>query len=162
MDRNGKLFGKISIFDVIVAVLIITVCTGVFYKSRSEKTNVEGGQKTIHYTVRIPNVRWFTLQYYQEGLRCFDTKTGEEIGKIVGVRSEPYTDHYLDMQGNVVLAEVPETIKIEVDIETPGLETDKGYFARGAYELKAGSEVYLTTKYVDVMGFMENVEAKAE
>ena len=157
MDNNGKLFGKISIFDIIILLLIIVVSAGTFYKFRSEQTNVEGGQKTLVYTVRIPNVRWFTLQYYEVGQRCFDTRSGEEIGRIVAVRSEPFWDVYQDMRGNALLVEVPDKINIEIDVKTTGLETDRGYYASGTYELKAGSDIFLTTKYVDVSAVIDRI-----
>ena len=160
MDKNGKLFGKVSIFDIIIILLVIVLGLGTGYKFRSEKTNMEGGQKSLVYTVRIPNVRWFTLQYYEVGQLCFDTKTGEEIGRIVAVRSEPFMDIYQDLRGNALLVEVPDRIKIEIDVETPGLETDRGYYASGTYELKAGSDIFLSTKYVDVSAVVEHVEAK--
>ena len=160
MDKNGKLFGKISIFDIIILLLVVVVGMGTFYKFRSEQTNVEGGQKPLVYTVRIPNVRWFTLKYYEEGQRCFDTKSNEEIGQIVAIRSEPFYDIYQDMRGNALLLQIPDKIKIEIDVETLGLETDRGYYASGTYELKAGSDIFLSTKYVDVSAVVEHVEAK--
>jgi len=160
MDKNRKLFGRISIFDVIILLLVIVVGAGTFYKFRSEQTNVEGGQKPIVYTVRIPNVRWFTLDYYEVGQRCFATRTGEEIGRIVDVRSEPFLMVQQDMRGNALLVEVPDKIMIEIDVETLGLETDRGYYASGTFELKAGSEILLTTKYVDVTAVVGHVEVK--
>ena len=160
MDKNGKLFGKISIFDIIILLLVLAVGSGTLYKFRSDQANVEGGQKPIVYTVRIPNVREFTLKYYESGQRCFDTKSGEEIGKIVAVRSEPFWDIYQDMRGNVLFVEIPDKIKIEIDVETLGLETDRGYYASGTYELKAGSDIFLSTKYVDVSAVIEHVWVK--
>jgi len=160
MFKNGKLFGKISIFDIIIVMLVIVLGLGTGYKFRSERTNMEGGQKALIYTVGIPNVRWFTLQYYEVGQRCFDTKSSEEIGRIVAVRSEPFVDIYQDLRGNALLVEVPDRIKIEIDIETIGLETARGYYASGTYELKAGSDIFLSTKYVDVSAVVENVGVK--
>ena len=160
MKNNGKVFWKISIFDIIILLLALAVSAGTFYKFRSDRTNVEGGQKTLVYTVRIPNVRDFTLQYYEVGQRCFDTKSGEEIGKIVAVRHEPFWDVYQDMRGNALLVEIPDKIKIEIDVETLGLETDRGYYASGTYELKAGSDIFLSTKYVDVSAVVEHVGAR--
>ena len=160
MDQNKKLFKKLSIFDIIVALLIVVVGAGTAYKFRSEQTNVEGGQKMLEYTVRVSNVRDFTLPYYQVGQRCFDSRTGEEIGKIIAVRSEPFTDIFQDNRGNAVLLEIPEKLRIEVDIETLGLETDRGYYAGGTYELKAGSEVHLSAKYIHVVSIVDSIRVR--
>ena len=158
--NNGKIFGKVSIFDLIVVLVVIAVGMGAVYKFTSEQTNVEGGQKMLLYTVHVTNVREFTLDYYQQGQRCFDSVSGEDLGRIVGVRSEPFMDVFQDLLGNALLVEVPGRFKIEIDVETMGLETDKGFYAAGTYELKAGSEIFFGTKYVDVMAIVDRVAAK--
>ncbi|MCL2699711.1 MAG: DUF4330 domain-containing protein [Defluviitaleaceae bacterium] len=160
MDKNGKIFGKVSIFDLIIILLIIVVGFGSVYKFTSERTNVEGGQRPLVYTIGIPNVRDFTLQYYQVGLRCFCSRTGEELGTITAVRSEPFMDVQPDLRGNALLVEVPGRIKIELDLETMGLETDRGFYAAGTFEIRAGSEIMFHTKYVDVTGVVERVSVK--
>jgi len=160
MDKNGKLFGRLSVFDIAVVIILIVVAAGTFYKFHSKLTNVSGGQKTLAYTVTISGVRDFTLPYFKTGLACFDTKTGEQIGTIVAVSSEPFKDTYADINGVPQTLEVPNEIKITLDIETPGLETDAGFFANGTYELKAGSTVGMTTKYSSVAMFIESVKSK--
>lgn len=157
MDKNGKLFGKISILDILVLLLVLGVGAGTVYKYTSSRTVALGGNTKIEYTTVITGVRTFTLENYKVGLKCFDTKTGESIGTITDVRSEPLRETMEMPTGELVLAERSDVIKIYLDIEATGVETDQAYLINGTYEVKAGSELALTTKYVDAASVVESV-----
>ncbi|MDR2903010.1 MAG: DUF4330 domain-containing protein [Clostridiales bacterium] len=161
MDNNGKLFGKVSIIDLFAVILLIAAIGAGAYKVLSPSTAVSAGEKQLAYTLKINGVRDFTYEYYEEGHFCFDKKTNEPVGEIVGVRQEPYRERVVLLDGTVVYAEKPGVITIYVDIATKGTETDAAFFAGGTYELKAGSELNLRTKYVDVMGIIDSVSAGA-
>ncbi len=162
MDKNGKLFGKISVVDIIAVLIIVGVVAGTIYKFVSPYTRIDTGQKTIAYTLKINGVRDFTYEYYtkEENIKCFDKKTGEFIGVIKGVRQEPFYDTVMRTDGGIANAEMPGVIIVYLDIEVEGVETENAYFARGTYEIKAGSEVPLNTKYVDVITTVDAISVK--
>ncbi len=159
LDKNGKIFGKISIIDIFAIIIIVGVIAGTAYKFYSPNTSVDSGKKTLTYTLKINGVRDFTYDYYEDMLNCFDNKTNEYIGSIVGKRVEPYKERAILLDGTVVEKEKPNVVVIYLDIETPGTETNAAYFANGTYELKAGSEITMRTKYVEVVGTVDNVSA---
>jgi disulfide oxidoreductase YuzD len=159
MDKNGKLFGKLSIIDLFAVIILIGAVAVTCYKIYSPSTSVNAGEKKLTYTLKISGVRDFTYEYYDIGHRCFDKKTDEFVGEIVGIREEPYRERVVLLDGSVVYAEKPGVITVYLEIETAGTETDAAFFAGGTYELKAGSELNLRTKYVDVMGIIDNVYA---
>ena len=159
MDKNGKLFGKISILDIFVLVLIIGVAVGTVYRYTASDTTVFGGNATIQYTARISGVRTFTVGNYQVGLQCFDAKTSESIGVIRDVRVEPISEVMETLTGRLVLAERDDIVRIYLDIEATGIETEQAYLVNGNYEIKAGSELLLATKYVDVSTTIDSVTA---
>ncbi len=148
-----------NIIDVFVLVLIIGVALGTAYKFTSPAASVSGGQKTINYRVMIKDVRDFSGKYYEEGQEAFDSKTGTSIGVIKKVEILPYED-VLDMaDGSVISAEVPGKIKIYLDLEATGLETDQSFLIGGTYELKTGAGIFIMTKYVDVTGVVDSIES---
>lgn len=162
IDKNGKLFGKISIIDLFVILAIVGLILGTIYKFTSSKTDVGTEDSLITYTLKIHGVSEHTVKYYQEeGLLCFDKKMSptNPIGTIIKAWSEPYKEVADTNSGIVERKEVPGRITIYIEVETQGLETDTGYFAGGTYELKAGSEVFLVTKYADAIATVEKINS---
>lgn len=152
IDKKGKIFGKISIIDFMVAFIIITVVVGIVYRFGSPVTaSITGGNSTIKYTLQIEDVRYFSADYYEEGLNVYDSNTGNFIGVIKGVRTEPFYGTIEMKDGTMVMAEKTERIKLLIDIEASGVITDKSYLVGGTYEVKVGGGAYISTKYVDVI-----------
>jgi hypothetical protein len=147
---------RISVIDVIAAVVVLGLIAGAVYRFWPGR-GVSAAGGALKYTLKINGVRDFTYQYYQEGQLCRDQNTGQEIGRITGVRSAPYAEEGLKTDGTVVAPEKPGIIVIYVDIESPGAETAEAYFAGGTYEIKVGSEIHLITKYIDVTGTVSSV-----
>lgn len=154
MDKNGKLFGKISIIDVFVLLIIIGIVIGTVYRFSSGNIFDSIAGKTLSYTVRIEGIRDFTYTFYEQGIGkpCSDKKTGQSIGTVKAVRQEPFLDEGTLPDGTVVLAEKPSNIVVYVDIQANGSQTEEAYFANGTYEIKVGSEINLNTKYTDALG----------
>ena len=160
MDKNGKLFGKISILDLFVVVLILGVIVGTTYRyTSSETAETLRGNTTIQYNLRISGVRDFTLENYHIGLECFDTATNESLGVITAIRVEPLREIMETLSGELAWAERTDVIDIFLDIEATGIETEQSYLLNGTYELKAGSEILMSTKYIYVMTTVESITA---
>ena len=151
MDKNGKLFGKISIVDLVVLILILAAIAGAVYRFTAPAASLAEGDITLHYTLRIQGVRDFTFQNYQAGLPAFDGLTGQYIGEIVHVRYEPHYQMVTTLDGSVIFAPVPGQIQIFVYIEANGRSTGQIYFAEGTFEVAVGSTVRLRFKYIEVI-----------
>ena len=157
MDKNGKLFGKISILDIFVVLLVIGVVAGTFYRYTSERTNMLFANDTIHYTLRISNVREFSLENYHVGLRAYHHMTNELVGTIVGIRSEPVYDFLENAFGELYLAPRLDIINIYLDLEVVGMETDTAYLINGTHELNIGADMRLRTRYITVTGTIDSI-----
>ena len=157
MDKNGKLFGKVSILDIFVVLLIVGVMAGTFYRYTSERTNMLFSDTTINYTVRISNVREFSLENYHIGLRTYHHMTNEFLGTIVGVRAEPVYDFLETIMGELYLARRPDIINIYLDLEVAGIETPTAYLVSGTHELNVGADLRLRTRYINVTGTVDAI-----
>ena len=150
MDKNGKIAGKISIVDLLVLLMVIAVGLGAAYRFMAPNAQVDPGEATIEYTLRVAQTRDFTLEYYKVGLPVFERTTGLYMGTIVDVRSEPRYAHQSAPDGTVVIAHQPGVIVIHIDILASGRETDNAIFVGGTQEINVGGLVGMRTKYVDV------------
>jgi len=163
MDKNGKVFGKISILDILVLVIIIIAAIAVIYRFSSPGASFNANNTKIRYTLRIDNVRDFTYEYYlkEPDLVCRDKNTGKYIGRIVSVGpKEPFYEAVEDSDGVMRKYEKPGMMSATIEIEADGTVTDTAYYAEATFEIKAGSEIYLCTKYVEVISTVESVWAK--
>lgn len=160
MDKNGKLFGKLSIIDLLVLVVLVGAIIGGVYRFTSSAASVGTDGDLLNYTLKINGVRDFTFDYYEEGLPCYDKKTSQYIGSIKSVRQEPFYEETELADGTIIKAEQPGIIVVYVDLETEYTESESAYYAGGTYEIKAGSKVNLNFKYVDVEATVYNINNK--
>ena len=158
MDKNGKLFGKISIVDLVVLLLIGVLAAGSIYRFTSPATAVDRGNVAVNFTVRIDDVRDFTLANYHEGLRVYDRQAGQFLGHISGLRHAPHYQPVAAFDGTVINAYRPGRLTIYLDITAEGGRTTPGaVYIQGTYELTAGSLIYISTRYVQVSGFIHSI-----
>ena len=108
-SKNGKLFGKISVIDIAVVLLLVVLVVGVALRF----SGGAGGQfvsgNSYECVVKVKNVRDYTVKALEKGGEVYDKTTKEYIGTIVGVTSEPAAeplaladglcDHLLYRQG---------------------------------------------------------------
>ena len=160
MDKNGKLFGKISIIDLIVLLLVLVVAVGSVWRFASPAAVLNQSNITVDFTIRIDGVRDFTLVNYREGLRVYNRQAGQFIGHISGIR---YTDHYQPHplpDGTVASVAIPGQITIYMDVTANGRETPTAIYVEGTHEITAGSLIYLNTKYVQVSGAIHSIDIR--
>lgn len=158
IDNKGKLFGKINIFDLAVVILIIVLIIGTIYKFKSPTTAIAGGDKEIEFVIKFENLSDFTEQYYIVGNFVYDENTGQKLGEITNVKSEPYRKELNLAKGGIAFAEVPSKINLYLTVKGIGLETDKSYLIDGTYELKNGAGVQVKTKYTTSSGFVYDIK----
>ena len=157
MDKNGKLFGKISIIDLIVALLIILVAVGTVYRFASPNTAVDRGDARIYFTLRIDGVRDFTAVNYQEGLRVYDRHAGQFIGNINSVRTEPNYQLVALTDGSLIRTIRPGHATIYIEIAANGRLAPNAIYVEGTNEITTGSVMQIATKYVQVLSVVEDI-----
>lgn len=166
MDKNGRLFGKISIIDLFVILLIAGIVAGVIFRFGFSGSVARNNDATIAYTFRIGDgVRDFTLEYYERaiGTTVYERFSGNPIGVITAVRSEQaYSEHILfdpnvpDDERLVIVAR-PGVLIIYIYIETQGFVTERSYFTEESFELRMGGTNHFFFRYVSVQGSITEI-----
>ncbi|MCL2753102.1 MAG: DUF4330 domain-containing protein [Defluviitaleaceae bacterium] len=159
MDKNGKIFGKISIIDLLVILAILAIIGGVAFRFLSPNAAISRGEAVITYTVRIDQVRDFTLVNYTEGLRVYEAVSNQFIGHLDSFRSEPRMQSETLLNGENIEVALPEHSVLYLTIKSYGRQTDQAIFAGGTFEINAGSWINLATRYSQVFGRIISVEA---
>ncbi|NLY44170.1 MAG: DUF4330 domain-containing protein [Clostridiaceae bacterium] len=155
IDEKGKIFGKISIVDIFVILLLLGAVAGTYYKFFMVKGSTSLARfDMLQYQVQIRDIRQSSVDAIEEGADVFDGETGNPLGKIVKKEIFPSMEHMVKADGTSVLAEKPNRYMVIATIEVPGIESPYGYFAYGRSEIKRGSDMKLKTRLI-------SVEAKA-
>lgn len=148
MIKNGKLFGKINLFDAIILFLVIILLfVGALKFITFNKAVDSNSSGKIVYTFIINNVRDYTLNSFVSGDTVFDSLTNVNIGTIVNVESSDAKIIKALSSGKTLVANNPYRKDIILTIETPGSSTNNAFFANRSIELKVGSEKNIETLY---------------
>ena len=67
IDRNGRLFGKISVVDVLVILVVAVMALALYVKGHQTQTSTSTVNSTITYQVQVRGIRTYLAQAVKEG-----------------------------------------------------------------------------------------------
>lgn len=149
INKDGKLFGKISIVDIAVVLIIVILGFGVYSKfSGNVVTNVTSGEN-IECTFLVKNVRSYTADALAKKGPLYDKTSKEFVGDITNVEitDGSYTVNMAD--GTFEQAAPDERYNVYVTVTFSGKVSGNGYYTAANKYLGAGTSVNITTKYAE-------------
>ena len=158
MDKNGKLFGKISIIDAAAILLVIVLASGIGVRYRSRITTAVKSHETFRYVIDVSTVRDYTVDALKKGGNVTDKRSEKVLGKIVDVQVEDTKESATTADGRIIDIEVPDRYTCLVTIEADGKESDESYVLDDSTELAVGRHVELYTQYCKTSGEIKSVE----
>ena len=148
IDKQGKIFGKISIIDIIAVVLIVLAAIGVAMRfGGAETAVVSSSSKTITYTFKAENVRDYTVTALKKGGPVYDSTTKEYMGVIKDAVEVPAVMQIEMADGTYKTVEIPEKYDVTVTVECDGKVSDKGFYTADNKRIAPGSTYLATSKY---------------
>ncbi len=162
INKEGKLFGKISIIDIFVVLAIAVAVFGIYTRFFVGNEKVETASSRIEYKMKIQEVRIGTveaLEDYQGPI--YDSTTKEYLGDIVAVE---YTDAQKAVEtinGRMRKTTVPGKYDVVVTVRTQGNINSSGYYTSTNLTLATGSTFIFTSKAAKTTGrILEVYEVK--
>lgn len=159
IDEKGRLFGKVSVVDILVVLFIVGAVAGAYYKFFiAERGGAAAQFDTLQYQViTVSGVRQPSVDAVKEGAEVFDGETGGYIGKVIQKDISPAKSFIKKTDGTYAEARMPDKFDVIITVEVTGVENDHGFFANGNIEIKRGSDlkfktqmIMLETRVVDV------------
>lgn len=146
MDENGRLFGRISIIDVL-AILVVLFMAVALLISQAQNLSLEE-EETITFQVRVEGMEPHVVDAIHVGDSVYDegySSGGRGIGEITAVEVERdpgtiLTDLFID--GTLAYAEAEDTVNLLVTVEGKGTRDEKGCTLNQVYAL--GYNAYRT------------------
>lgn len=176
MDQKGKLFGKISVIDLLVIVVVLVGIFGscaAYQKVKSGKVLTENKAllkqdntlDELEVTMRLKEVRSMTRDSVHVGDDVYAKDTNKFLGEIIEVKTEPAKRVVTGFDGTAKEAEVPERMDVILTVRVPGKRTDGGYFTGNNIHLVYDSAFEIKTPTIQTTPVIEGirtVEKEAE
>lgn len=159
-NSKGKLFGKVSIIDILVIIVIVVAAVGAYF--RFQGNNVVAGNKTseFYYSISINEIRETNKNYLEKSVGTdfrLDGKISSSMGTLQNVVVTDATTPIEMADGTIVNAAVPEKYNVKLTFKVSGTEDAFGYYTPELHEICAGKEYSITNLYCSVIGFVDKV-----
>ena len=148
IDKNGRLFGVVSIIDLVIILVILILAVGVYVKFFVlDKTSVVTEQQTITYTLFAQNVREETMDCIQTGDILYHSDSGILLGTITNIQVKDAVATLQMLDGTNKEVPVEDRYDMYLTMETKCTKQDGRVFINKTYELSADYSTYVQTKY---------------
>lgn len=159
--ETGKLFGKISIVDIGVVLLVLLLAAGILLRfSGAQDMPVSDGEP-LECVVLVQNVRSFTVDALRRGGPVYDRSSKQYVGEVTGISPEPGKTMLLLTDGTYHEVETENRYNVYVTISFTGKAGDGGYYTDANKQLTVGSSIGMDGKYFQCDGTIKQVR-KAE
>lgn len=148
IDNKGKLFGKISIVDLLIVLLVVVAIGATVFKfGFSAQKDVNESTEKIEYVVRVRGVRDFTVNSIKVGTELYDEESEEFIGTVKKVDVKEAMDYAVKNDGTTVYTAKPERYDVYITVESDGRILNGAYFVGGTKEISAFSSFAVSSQY---------------
>ena len=156
INKEGKLFGKLSIIDALVIIGVIVLLVGVWLRFFSPAARTIVTQGELEYVMRVHAVRPQSVVALQNVERIqgevVDSRTGEALGRIISVVPEPTRWEMALIDGDWVYGYVPGRQDAIVTIRVDGRVSETGFLTFQNRSLAVASHIGILSKYADTTG----------
>ena len=161
IDSKGKLFGKISIIDIIAIIIIIGVVAGVYLKFFGKSSEALADDCEFYYTMKVEAVRQNNIEAMKKSVstefELADDKIFSEMGTLTEVKSESAKSIINKADGNPVMAEIPDKYDAYLTFKVNGKSTDEAYYTPQLREISVGSVYGIKSKYCQFNGYIQKI-----
>lgn len=150
IDHNGRLFGRISVIDVLVILVVIALAGALYVKNTRPHTGTSVATQTITYQVLVEGAQSYLKDNIHVGDKVYDltySSGGSPLGEITDIEEQPGSKLTTFTDGTMGLAGVEDGVNLLLTIQGEGLVGDKGYSLNRVYDLGINSARTYYTKY---------------
>ena len=161
IDRNGRLFGKISVIDVIVILAVIVMAAAIYVKTHKPQTGSNVATTTIVYQMSVENQPEYMLDAIQVGDQIYDKErsTGGSLGTIADIQVSGGTYEGKLNDGTVAMLPAEDCYNILLTIEGEALiEGNGSVMLNRIYSLGVNSNRNFNTQYANFVGTIVDLQ----
>ena len=145
IDRNGRLFGKISIIDVLVVLVVLVMAAALYFKGQQTHTGTAVTERIITFQIRVRGAEDYVAAAIQEKDGVYDrgySSGGRALGEIIDIQVEHAPGTRLTESlgdGTYGVVESEGTVDLLITVQGRGLIDGKKYSINRVYDLGVNS-----------------------
>lgn len=162
IDRNGRLFGKISVIDLLVVAVVAVMAVALNFKSNQTHTGTSVTEEPITFQIRVRGVRSFVADCIAVGDGLYDqnySSGSRSLGRITDIQVErdPGTVISSLSDGTIVLAETEDSVDLLLTVEGSALINGKSVAVNRIYDLGVNSARTYYTQRAQFTGMVAGI-----
>lgn len=161
IDRNGRLFGKVSVIDLIVVAVVLVLAVALNMKNNHlSHTSTSVTNAPITYQVLVSGSRNYVADAVREGDLMFDQdrSSGGTLGKILSIEVLPGSKMAELNDGTVEVIPAEDCVNLLLTIQGEGIVSDGRVLLNRIYDLGVNSARNFYTKYAQFTGTVTDIQ----
>lgn len=160
IDRNGRLFGKVSIIDLIVVLIVIVMAFALHMKNNElDASKTTGSNTPITFTCLAENLPLNVVDAIQVGDKVYDKdrSSGGAVGTITKIEQLP-ASKVADLKNGTYAALTNENARnLLITIEGTGMVSNGRYSINRIYEVGVNASRNFYTSYALFMASVTEI-----
>lgn len=159
LDKKGRLFGAVNLFDLFVVLIIISIIAGVYFVFIREDDSVTKENVKVVYELELEE-SWkaLYLDAFAPGEKVYFKESDIYIGTIREIRSEDAYEYESDMNGDWVYAKAEGFYKITLIVEADAVKSGEGYIVENNWNAFNGTTIEFSTRRHSTLGQVKSLE----
>lgn len=164
IDGNGRLFGKISVIDLLAAAVVIVLAAALSFKGNQTHTGTSVTEQPITFQVLARAVRGYEAEAIRVGDGLYDqnySSGGRALGKItdIQVARDPGTTQAALNDGTVAFIDTEDSVDLLLTVEGQGLVNGRSCSINRVYDLAVNSARGYYTRMCQFTGTVASIQS---
>lgn len=142
IDEKGRVFGKISVIDVVVIIFVFLLCVACVYKyiNREKDSRVQRENEKLVITFFVEEVPHYVVETLKEGKKVKEAEWRTDMGTLISYNVGPSVSYATTFQGDYIKSTKEGYNSVEATIESVGYFDDTG--------ARIDGQLFLVGKYI--------------
>ncbi len=160
IDKKGRLFGKVSIIDIFIVVVLVVGAYFVFKRFAVMDMVVVQGEDYIvtFYSEDTPD---FVADKVQIGDRVEDEAKTLDLGKVIAIENSPGFYYVTDSQGNIKKTEREGITSMKITAELKAQPYEHGFILSGGNKYGVGHGLTIRAGKAKIWLKISGIERKS-